>query len=163
VVARKASIPKAIRVAKGSKHAKYDNTDEDVPDTIAVSASEMEMPEDFHNNDYEVEAWNELVKSLGDRKILSPAFREMMILYCRSKAQYEEVSALIKEEGMTTTNSVGKTVINPLMALQRTLVQELRNFGKEFGLTPYANACIRIPIENKADDSPKKRFFANAG
>jgi P27 family predicted phage terminase small subunit len=155
---RKASIPKALKIAKGDKNAPYEV--DDVPDVISIRADQMPMPEDF--DEYEVEAWNELVKSLQDRALLSPSFREMMVNYCRVKGQWLECTDCIRDEGLMIAGFGGKMSPHPLLAQQNKLMDQLIRFSQHFGLSPYANACLRVPDDDKIpeDEKKKKRFFA---
>jgi P27 family predicted phage terminase small subunit len=157
---RNASSPRATKIKRGDKAGLYDPTGEDVPDVIKLSARDMEAPRGFTPE--QIEVWDQLCESLGDRKILSPAFRLIMVSFCRAYAQWDKISREIEEDGelIIPDNPAAKPYAHPLLKAQQALAGQLIRYGREFGLSPYGNSCLRVHVEDKKEESTKSRFFA---
>lgn len=97
-----------------------------------------------------VKEWNRVVPELDAMGILMKADRALLIQYCQTWADWEELDRKLKETGKLVKGARGNLVRNPLWSLRREALIDLMELRRSLVLGP--DLRIRHAIEMDADD-----------
>lgn len=90
------------------------------------------------------QVWKETCDSLEKMGILAKPDRHQLAAYCESVAWHEACSKIIAKEGMTFITEQGYIAQRPEVGMRNRAWTTMRQFAKEFGLTPSARANIEV-------------------
>jgi P27 family predicted phage terminase small subunit len=76
--------------------------------------------------------------------------RASLAAYCQAYARWREAEQVITQYGFTVTTDKGNIVQRPEVAIARNMMNTIRAFAAEFGLTPSSRGRISLP--EVADD-----------
>lgn len=88
--------------------------------------------------------WRRLLPLLAERGSLTPADSAALALYCETFSRWLLAKKDVAENGLTVTttvldssgNPISNRKVNPALRIVETCERSLRNFLREFGLTP---------------------------
>jgi len=95
--------------------------------------------------------WSRVVPHLERLGLLTVVDRAVLAAYCQAWARYREAEEAIDREGVVRVTEKGYPVQNPAVSIARNMMNQVRAFAAEFGLTPSARGRIQLP-ETDDDD-----------
>jgi P27 family predicted phage terminase small subunit len=105
--------------------------------------------------------WKETCDQLASMGILAKADRHQIAAYCEAVALAELCNKVLTKEGVSFITPQGYVGARPEVAVRNRAWTTLRQFAKEFGLTPSARANIEVnPTEPESaalDDHVSRR------
>ena len=132
--------PRAIVDAKGDPSNRRRNTSEP-----KSPSGEPAMPGYLNDDAIAVEAWQALMKRLGDMHLLSTAdatsYEMYAIAYSRWRTAYDNVK---KAGAMLQSETTNQFYTNPAIHDLNNCQNQLRQLNIEFGMTPAARARMRV-------------------
>lgn len=101
--------------------------------------------------------WSKIVPKLDKMGILAEVDQTMLVLYCKTYAEYMEADSLIKSILIKTSN--GNIIQHPAVSIRNAAAERLRKLASEFGLSPAARSGLNILQGSPDGTNNKKRFF----
>ncbi len=94
--------------------------------------------------------WKRIVPQLERMGVLASVDRDALVAYCRTFARWESAEDFLEKHGevypLRDDHGKVKCMVQfPQVAISRNLLQMLRSYQQEFGLTPSARSRIEIP------------------
>ena len=94
--------------------------------------------------------WKRIVPQLERMGVLATVDRDALVAYCRTFARWEAAEDFLEKHGEVypIRDESGKVRYMqqfPQVSISRNLLQMLRSYQQEFGLTPSARSRIEIP------------------
>lgn len=109
-----------------------------------------------------IDAWDWLVKQLGEMNILATSDLAIMTLYCDTWSEYVTVRQNVNKYGMILISpKTQMPFINPHMNAEAMLKKQLLQYLGELGLSPSSRS--RLHVEPGMEPEGKSRFFKVAG
>jgi P27 family predicted phage terminase small subunit len=102
--------------------------------------------------------WKETCDQLEAMGILAKADRHSIAAYCEAVALHEACCKALVKEGLTFITPQGYVGQRPEIGIRNKAWTTLRQFAKEFGLTPSARANIEVdtpPATSTGSSAPK--------
>ena len=95
--------------------------------------------------------WNRMCKLLGPLGLLSEIDGAALGVYCQAFSRLKQAEDIIAREGMTYPNAkTGQIKYRPEIAIARAMMNMLKKFAIEFGMTPSSRS--RIPVMPDAEE-----------
>lgn len=95
--------------------------------------------------------WNRIVPQLERLGLLTSVDRAALAGYCQAWARYRQAEEMLDAEGFASTNANGNVLQHPAVSISRNMLQQVRAFAAEFGLTPSSRGRIQIPGQDEDD------------
>ena len=95
--------------------------------------------------------WGRIVPHLERLGLLTVVDRAALAGYCQAWARYRQAEEMLDEEGFVTVTDKGNVIQHPAVAISRNMLQQIRAFAAEFGLTPSSRGRIQIPGHDEDD------------
>lgn len=95
--------------------------------------------------------WNRIVPQLERLGLLTSVDRAALAGYCQAWARYRQAEEILDTEGFTITTDKGNVIQRPEVSISRNMLQQVRAFAAEFGLTPSSRGRIQIPGQDEDD------------
>lgn len=98
--------------------------------------------------------WDRVVPSLEELDLLKATDRAMLVAYCETWDLYMTAVLKVRAEGMTITNpETGFERKHPVLAVVMETAAQLRQFAREFGLSPAAENGIGKTATPNGDEA----------
>jgi P27 family predicted phage terminase small subunit len=116
-------------------------------------------PETIATDPIASQAWDDMVKHLHDRSILSPADWGILAVYCDAYSRLVRARDALKPVGgkpvaLTCPSTVGGAMkINPLMTIVSMAGHDLVCAAKQLGATPAARTRLAVAVAGKPTDA----------
>jgi P27 family predicted phage terminase small subunit len=94
---------------------------------------------------------------LRDAGLVARCDKGALAGYAVSYALVMECEREIAREGLTVTNAKGREVPNPLLAVARNAMNQMRGFAAELGMSPAARSRIRVNAPGEPVEGVAKR------
>ena len=111
-------------------------------------------------------AWRWLITELKAMQLLTSADAHAMAAYCETYARWRAAETFLKKHGEAypIRDDAGKMKFMqpfPQVAISRNLVQVLKTYQQEFGLTPASRTRIQVPWnwEETEEDRTARRIL----
>lgn len=127
--------PQALKLLKGVRPGRINFDEPKARDGLPLCPSDADP--------LVKEIWDYTVAELAAMKILSPADRDPLYVYCEAVATHRRASEMISAEGFDTPSSNGGRARHPALQVQREAATAIKAFACEFGLTPGSRSTIR--------------------
>ena len=88
--------------------------------------------------------WNRMCKLLGPLGLLSEIDGAALGVYCQAFSRLKQAEDIITQEGMTYKTPTGQIKYRPEVMIARAMMNMLKKFAIEFGMTPSSRS--RIPV-----------------
>jgi len=103
-------------------------------------------------------AWDHAVESLAEMNILSSADADALMAYAEAVGEFIQAAKKMQKENLVVEGPGGNTYANPLIGIKQKAAQRIKDFARQFGLTPEARIGVKAEKpKDKTDD--KTRFF----
>jgi P27 family predicted phage terminase small subunit len=107
--------------------------------------------------------WRDVVPVLKDMRILARVDRDALTAYCQTYARWRAAEEFIEKHGeiypvRDALGNVRRMRLYPQVSIASTLLQVLRSYQQEFGMTPSARTRVH-EIQGPVWDSIDERFF----
>jgi P27 family predicted phage terminase small subunit len=146
-------MPSALRDVRGRSHHRRNDREPTVP--VAHPPAPKELDRDARRE------WRRIIPLLADARILTRLDRGGLAGYCTVWSRWLAVERALAERGPIVRDAKGIPHLNPLVAKAGELLQALRPYLQEFGLSPSARS--RIKVEPAAPRSELDAFKARHG
>jgi P27 family predicted phage terminase small subunit len=108
--------------------------------------------------------WRRAVAVLGEMRILTRVDRDALAAYCQSYARWKAAEQFLETHGEVYPVRDEKGNVRcmrpyPQVRIAMDMLQVLRSYQQEFGMTPSARTRVQ-EIPNLVHDSDEERFFA---
>lgn len=95
--------------------------------------------------------WSRIVPHLERLGLLTIVDRAALTGYCQSWARYRQAEDILNKKGFTLITGQGTEIQRPEVAISRNMLQQIRAFAAEFGLTPSSRGRIQLPGTDEDD------------
>lgn len=138
---RGTGAPTALKVLRGGAPSRI-NHDEPIPEEgIPLCPSQ----------DPDVrEVWDYTIRQLVRMRTITLADRDALAAYCTMVVQYRKAAIMVEEDGAIINGPRGP-VKHPAAAIMREAAGLMKQFGRDFGLSPAARSAIKV-----GDQHPKQ-------
>ena len=92
--------------------------------------------------------WDEIVPLLEAMRVLAATDSDILALYCRTFARYQE--ALAQTSALFVTTETGRIVKHPCVSITEKALEQMLRCGRELGLTPAARTSLSTDGPQKA-------------
>lgn len=97
------------------------------------------------------EVWDYTIAQLLKMRTVTMADRDALNTYCEHVVIYRKAAERVREEGAIYTGERGGMRKHPAVSVMNESANVIKNFGRDFGLTPSARSSIKV-----ADQRPKQ-------
>ena len=120
-----------------------------------------------HLSDSAKEEWERISPELVAMGVLTVSDRAALAAYCQSFATWAEAERLIQEKGIVedTFDSEGQptgTKAAPAVNIAVKMLQQMRAFLTEFGLTPASRSRIRVGGPDGQERDVAEKYFTRS-
>ena len=103
--------------------------------------------------------WARQVKHLQTMGVIAEADRALLAFYCQAWAEFLEVNADLKKEGLTFSTETGYILPHPLVAIRNGAFERAKKIAAQFGFSPAARARLKGGAAKEDKPDGKARFF----
>lgn len=107
---------------------------------------------------YAKQEWRWVVKELERLGLMTKIDRAALAAYCEAYAEWRTMEESIDEHGRTQTSDKGFVCLRPEVTIRNAALKRMREFLKEFGMTPSSRTRVSAP-----DEAPPANPFSNFG
>ncbi len=109
------------------------------------------------------QVWRDVVPVLKEMRILARVDRDALTAYCQTHARWKAAEQFLDEHGeiypvRDEKGNVKRMRPYPQVGIAITLLQMVRSYEQEFGMTPSARTRVQ-EIPNLSVDPDEERFF----
>lgn len=104
--------------------------------------------------------WRRMVPLLVESNLLSMVDLASFSMYCQAYGRWMDAEAALKAEGSVVMDRFGFPKINPQQQIADKAMDQVRQFGTEFGLTPSSRSRVKAGPSASTED-PFAEFRAN--
>lgn len=148
-----APAPTGLRLVKGERKSRI-NTDEPQP-REGLPLCPLEASDEVRA------VWDYTLDQLDYMKIVTPADRDALYVYCEAVVMHRIATHMLRYEGLVATGGNGSVMKHPAHQIQRDAATLIRAFAQEFGLTPSARSTIKLHLnEGASKDAGAARLLS---
>ena len=148
--------PTALRLLRGNPGKRRINARE--PQLIAAAPACPRWLRPEAKN-----VWRRMIPRLADMRILTHVDQDALAAYCQIYARWKAAEEFIQQHGEVypvrdEKGNVRRMKVYPQVSIAASLLQMLRSFMQEFGMTPSARTRVEA-IPDLYMDPDEARFF----
>jgi P27 family predicted phage terminase small subunit len=98
--------------------------------------------------------WRRIVPQLEEIGLLATIDRGVLVRYCTTWADWQELDRLLQRSGKLIKGQKGNLVRNPLWLMRRDAEQMLADLARQLGLSPAARLRSGVAHERPARGEP---------
>ncbi|HML40362.1 MAG TPA: phage terminase small subunit P27 family [Bellilinea sp.] len=95
--------------------------------------------------------WRRVSKELYEAGLLTRVDRAALAAYCQAWARWVEAETELQGQSLTGTTDKGYEYPNPLLAISKAALADMRRFMSDFGMTPSSRSKVTAATEEEAD------------
>ena len=138
--------PTALKVLQGTARHEDNNRNEVKPKPVIPVYSDAITQKAKHK-------YNKVAERLEKLGIISELDGDQLSIYCQCWIEWENLTEMIREDGMFVSGQNGSKVKNPMLQVRRDICSELRGLAAQFGFTPSSRTGITpMPVPDDEDD-----------
>lgn len=104
----------------------------------------------------EVAIWLRITRSVGPG-FFRPGDESLLVIYCRTTVQYEELSRKLEQGGMMLEDRLGRVYVNPAQGAMLRVSNVLASLAVRLRLCPSARLSSKGKLANEAPKPVEKR------
>ncbi len=136
-------VPPELKILRGNPGKR------DIPRNLPKSRGKApRCPSDLHGI-YARREWRRMTREFEALRVLDPADRAALEIYCRSYALWRIAEWMVRRTGMVTRAASGYSQVAAYMAIYKQLSAQLKSMLTEFGGTPSSRVKVRVQHESK--------------
>ena len=144
--------PTAIKKLQGNAGRRELNEDEPKYDTPKVLP---DPPDALVGDKYARKEWKVLGEILLKVGVLTEGDYNALTVYCKLYSRWYQAEQKIREKGLTTLSAMGGEVVRPEVKIAQDTAKLMKEYLKEFGLTPASRSAIKaVGVSEKDTDDP---------
>ena len=124
-----------LKLQKGNLTVLQQVEKENSENAVKVSKDQLEKPPSWLVNTVAVAEYKRIVKLLKEIDIVDNLELNNLACYCNAYALYRDATDNLMQTGMVVMGANGSPCKNPLIAIQKTYSDEMKNYAKMCGLT----------------------------
>jgi P27 family predicted phage terminase small subunit len=139
-------VPTALKVLRGNPGRRPLNTREPAP----PRAVDLTPPPEL-TGAAELE-WRRLAPKLQRLGLLTEIDDRALVAYCVTWSHWIDAEAQIRKHGMVIKTKKGAPMVSPYVAIASRLMQQLKAWLEQFGMTPSARSRVKTDPGDKPAD-----------
>ena len=139
--------PTALKILQGNPGQRPLNKNEP---KYNISSEVPESPSFLSR--YAKKEWKRIAPIVHKNGLLTDADINMLAGYCQAYHRWVECEKHIRAHGYTVVTDKGNIIQRPEVGIANKAMKEMRDFGKEFGLTPSSRANLHIEKQEEQED-----------
>lgn len=143
-----ASKPTTIKKLQGNPGKRELNKDEP---KYKVPGKLPDPPETLTGDKYARKEWKTLGTILLHVGVLTEGDYDALAIYCKLFSRWYQAEQKVREKGLTTTSAKGVIATRPEVKIAQETVKLMKEYLKEFGLTPASRSTIKAIGTNNVD------------
>jgi P27 family predicted phage terminase small subunit len=147
--------PKKILKLRGSWRSKLNSAEPDPPPAAPDCPA--------HLDEESRREWARVVPLLQTLELLTDIDRAALAAYCQCWSRWVKAEQEIAKFGAILVNKTNQTIYpSPWLAVSNKMLQEMRRYLAEFGMTPSSRSRVSTTKEPSKAKDGKSRFFKSA-